>query len=367
MTGFVLATLLASSAPGLADSATEAPADRGLPAAPSAEATRDSTLCTTLCAQPRLTSHKESRPALETVDAAGLGFALGAWGGLWQVAGAGAAEGARLEAFGWKDAAVLGPVAGGFISKGLLHRREPALGRGRMGCKDVDSGPCGIDKGVTRALAGRWLDASDTRRRNYFDSVSYATLAATLGQSLGMTLGDGRPGRKEVLLVPVEAGVLALGLTDVVKHVFHRPRPYAHSCEPPAPDALAKPDAQLSFFSGHTAAAFALAVANGRVASELGFRDAGAVKWTGLALAASTGVLRIAAGRHYLSDVLAGAAVGVGAALAVGKLHERREDGSATGAAPRAAGVQLTLPLGGATLVNGRLGPGFALSLSRHW
>ena len=52
-----------------------------------------------------------------------------------------------------------------------------------------------------------------------------------------------------------------------------------------------------SFYSAHTALAFASAFGSCRVS-------------IALPIAAGTGYFRIAAGRHYLTDVLAGAAAG---------------------------------------------------------
>ena len=109
-------------------------------------------------------------------------------------------------------------------------------------------------------------------------------------------------------LVVVEATALAVALNGVVKLVVARQRPYAHfrdsSLAPPDPDE------NLSFYSGHTNLAFAVAVASGTVASMRGYRLAPVVWATSLPWAAVTGYLRIAADRHYLTDVLTGALIG---------------------------------------------------------
>jgi membrane-associated phospholipid phosphatase len=87
-----------------------------------------------------------------------------------------------------------------------------------------------------------------------------------------------------------------------------------------------------SFFSGHTTAAFTAAVFTGYT---YGLKHPGsaAVPWVwggSLATAAAVGGLRIAAGKHFPSDILAGAAVGSLFGYLVPRLHLRR--------APRVAG-----------------------------
>jgi membrane-associated phospholipid phosphatase len=76
-------------------------------------------------------------------------------------------------------------------------------------------------------------------------------------------------------------------------------------------------DDDVSFFSGHTTEAFALASAAGTVATMRGYRWA-PVTWVfGGGLAAGTGYLRLAADRHWFTDVLVGMIVGVGIGMAV--------------------------------------------------
>ncbi len=65
-----------------------------------------------------------------------------------------------------------------------------------------------------------------------------------------------------------------------------------------------------SFFSGHSSGAFSLVFALARVHHD---RKDPRTKWvwgTGLPLAGTTALLRVAADKHYMTDVLTGAAVG---------------------------------------------------------
>ena len=115
------------------------------------------------------------------------------------------------------------------------------------------------------------------------------------------------------VLVIAEAGVLAMDLDQVTKFAVGRQRPFVHfhtgSGDPS--------DDDLSFFSGHTTAAFSLAVAGGTVATMRGYRLAPWVWAQGLALGVATGYLRIAADKHYFTDVLTGALVGSAVGFAV--------------------------------------------------
>lgn len=105
-----------------------------------------------------------------------------------------------------------------------------------------------------------------------------------------------------------------------------------------------------SFFSGHTTAAFTAAVFTGYT---YGLKHPGSasVPWVwGGSLAAATGVgaLRIAAGKHFPSDILAGAAVGSLFGYLVPRLHLRKApkataSGDAPGREKRKIDLDLTL------------------------
>jgi membrane-associated phospholipid phosphatase len=110
-------------------------------------------------------------------------------------------------------------------------------------------------------------------------------------------------------LVVVEATALAVALNDVVKLIVARQRPYVHFRDA-SHQAPPDPDDNLSFYSGHTNLAFAVAVASGTVASMRGYRLAPVVWASSLPWAAVTGYLRIAADKHYLTDVVTGALIG---------------------------------------------------------
>lgn len=101
------------------------------------------------------------------------------------------------------------------------------------------------------------------------------------------------------------AAALALGVNQAIGRLWFRERPFAAH---PATLLLAAPSGDPSFPSDHAAAAFAIAVSVALASRRLGAAF--------LAAAAAIAVSRVAVGLHYPSDVLAGAAIGAGAAVA---------------------------------------------------
>src|SRR4051812_8722936 len=101
------------------------------------------------------------------------------------------------------------------------------------------------------------------------------------------------------------AAAIAMLTNQVISHLWDRPRPFtAHAA---ATHLLSAPSPDPSFPSDHAAVAFAIAFA------VLAFSRRGGIVF--LAAATVIGLSRIALGMHYPSDVLAGVAVGWGAAL----------------------------------------------------
>ena len=165
----------------------------------------------------------------------------------------------------------------------------------------------------------------------------------------------------------VDSVAVTVILTQAVKYAVRRERPADTTCHP---DRTSEPDRNLSFFSGHTAVAFAL-IASAHETSRLRGRPRNDWLWLGGASAVATGYLRVAGDRHYLIDVVTGAGVG----YLVGRLtprHLRRSKApDISGAhpewegAPRAPTLALTKALGadrGVLLQVGK-GPGRSLQV----
>ena len=143
-----------------------------------------------------------------------------------------------------------------------------------------------------------------------------------------------------------QAVLVSAGLNQGVKFAVQRPRPLLY--DRPADDpALDSPDNHLSFYSGHTTTAFAAGMA---WAFTFARRHPGspwrfAAYGGAAALGSTVGLLRVLAGKHFVSDVLVGAVAGTVIGLGLPWLHLR--SGSDVGVAARAGGgmVVVSVPL----------------------
>lgn len=115
------------------------------------------------------------------------------------------------------------------------------------------------------------------------------------------------------------------GLNQIARSAKLWPRPYIYAEEGEGREAAenAKGEAYGSFFSGHASAAFTTAVFTAKLFDEMNPASpySGIVWATSLSLAGFVGVLRIAAGKHYPTDVVAGALVGTGVSILVLESH----------------------------------------------
>jgi membrane-associated phospholipid phosphatase len=132
--------------------------------------------------------------------------------------------------------------------------------------------------------------------------------------------------------IPVIAGmylqslILGVAFPAFSKGGFQRIRPYAYNPDVPMEIKL-RSETKRSFFSGHTTVSFASTVFLSSVYSRY-YPDSNAKPyiWTGSLLLASTvGYLRVAAGSHFLSDVLVGAIIGSAIGYFIPKIHETDE------------------------------------------
>jgi membrane-associated phospholipid phosphatase len=118
-------------------------------------------------------------------------------------------------------------------------------------------------------------------------------------------------------LIVLEAVMAALVADQVTKFAAGRERPFVSDLTPAQKTMTRDPsDNNLSFFSGHTTFTAAFAFAGGTLALLRGYKYPWLVWILGCAVSATTAVLRIAADKHYFTDVLVGTAVG--AAFGVG-------------------------------------------------
>jgi membrane-associated phospholipid phosphatase len=149
----------------------------------------------------------------------------------------------------------------------------------------------------------RWTPPFPTEtQRKIADAASWVTVLTTVALdtreswnghcsempfSKASPIGDPTPRVRCFLMQGTRLGI-TYGAVFLIKKLVHRDRPCAPDCGGDRPE--------FSFYSGHTALAF----------STLG----GPRLAFSLPLAIGTGGLRIGAGKHYLTDVLAAAAIG---------------------------------------------------------
>jgi membrane-associated phospholipid phosphatase len=181
----------------------------------------------------------------------------------------------------------------------------------------------------------RWEEPKAAAYASDFGALLLAPPTAFVGlASAAAHEGAGRNTSLDALLV-VEATAASTMLNQIVKFTFARERPYARY-HTRGLDVLPA-DSRLSFYSGHTSITTALAAASGTVAYLRGYRLAPLCWIPGAAIAATTGYLRIAADKHYLSDVLVGAAAGSLLGILIPVAFHPRRDGapeSSTSSAP---------------------------------
>jgi membrane-associated phospholipid phosphatase len=106
-------------------------------------------------------------------------------------------------------------------------------------------------------------------------------------------------------------------LVEIAKYTFQRPLPRTYAGDRSLIDS---PGGYRSFYSGHTSTAFAALTAS---AMTLRLRYGERVwPWlVALFIGSSVAVERVAAGRHFPTDVLVGAVVGSGVGIVVPALH----------------------------------------------
>jgi undecaprenyl-diphosphatase len=156
----------------------------------------------------------------------------------------------------------------------------------------------------------------------------------------------------------VETLTVTMAVTNLAKVAVRRPRPLAYTAAAQHKDdpgySNTDTDSSLSFFSGHTSTTAALAA----TATYLAFaRSPRSVRpWltliAGTALTSFVGFERVRAGKHFPTDVLAGAMAGAGVGLLVPHLHRTDRDGQRAywlGAAP----MTYDTARGGVVSING--------------
>lgn len=140
--------------------------------------------------------------------------------------------------------------------------------------------------------------------------------AATVDRGVG---GGERFGRDAIVILETYAATYFA--TNVLKVLAHRLRPFNY--DPTQVERRRDGDSRLSFPSGHTSMAFAGAATFASMLDQRYPAEAWAIgaSAAGFVLATAVGVNRVLAGRHFPTDVLFGAAIGVGLGFLIPALH----------------------------------------------
>jgi len=177
--------------------------------------------------------------------------------------------------------------AGGLaVLPGLLH-----LPRGAAACAPCD--PAGLGE------IDRWVVRLDSRGAG---TASNVILVGVVGGGL---LASETRGNAAMMVNAVAFTSLT---TEWTKALVHRSRPIMYTAQ--APNVAGDRDNRRSFPSGHTATAFAVATSYTVMARRQQLPHANRNTILLFSGAASVGALRVAAGRHFVTDVLGGAVLG---------------------------------------------------------
>lgn len=165
-------------------------------------------------------------------------------------------------------------------------------------CAPCDpAGVPGFDRWIIRPPVGSFSDASD------------ALLLGLAGGTLAHTATRDQGWRRVV--VSLEAVAWTVGLSEIGKAIVGRKRPVLYTER--APEVAEDVFNQRSMPSGHTSAAFALATSYWLNNDDVGT----APKIMATVGAVGVAVLRVAAAKHFPSDVVVGAALGTATAFGV--------------------------------------------------
>jgi membrane-associated phospholipid phosphatase len=177
--------------------------------------------------------------------------------------------------------------------------------------------PPAFDRAVRNALV--W---GDTGRAHFLSSMDAYVVSPIVGFGL-LVASDHAASWSRVIddTLPVaETVAISQVLTQIVKFSVSRQRPYAHFA---APGATPTNDDNLSFWSGHSALGFSITASAGLICHWRHYWTEPYVWTAGIALSLSTEYLRVAADKHYLSDVFIGGVVGIGSGLLIPRLMRR--------------------------------------------
>jgi len=203
----------------------------------------------------------------------------------------------------------------GFVSTGLAFHGLSLLLAHNNADRQTPMIDIGRVPGIDRVATRQWSLAAHRQSNVLFGLAAAASIAGGIVNQHGE-----RP------LLPVaivaEAGLLTSGLTNTVKELVRRPRPYLYNTDVPS-SAYRSSEDYVSFWSGHTANLAAITFSTAcMVQRSDASPNAKTFTWIGAAAApAAMAYLRVRAGRHFPTDVLTGYVVGALVGVVVPYFH----------------------------------------------
>ena len=180
----------------------------------------------------------------------------------------------------------------------------------------------GLDDGVRRLFVPigavhldgvRWADITS--------NITYLAAPVLLFALDAWMVWDARGSWRDWLVdvtLTLEATAAVMSVNQGVKFAVGRERPFVSDLSPAQKASTTSVnDNDLSFFSAHSATTAALTAASGVIAWLRGYRHPWLAWLLGGVVSLVTGTLRLAADKHYFTDVMTGWAFGAGVGLAV--------------------------------------------------
>ncbi len=199
-------------------------------------------------------------------------------------------------------------ATGGLVMVAWVIELEPA--RCAPLCDPEDLNP--VDKPVAGFYNKTWSLSSD---------ISLGVLG--IGIITTLFVDEGWKNGLNDLVVMLESFAAANSLAIIISSATRRPRPLVYGEKAPVGERLTY-FSSLSFFSGHTAGAFALSLS---LFNTIWRRKPGSpLSWVvlgvGIALSGAIATGRVMGGKHFPTDVLVGAGVGTAMGFAIPAMHK---------------------------------------------
>jgi membrane-associated phospholipid phosphatase len=211
----------------------------------------------------------------------------------------------------------------GFVGPDLITKPQPE----DLTCADAWCDPGGFDTAVRSLLVAdepRWAGTT-----SHVFTVGLTPVVAFGGAIVGAA-SSGRAGPAiQDSVVLLDVFLLSTGVNSVAKVSGKRQRPGFHFGREALTEADGHPREEfVSFYSGDTTWAFALAAGGTTLAYLRGYPHARYVALASGTFALTGGILRITADMHWATDVLAGAVSGVAIGAGVPLLLHGRVPGT---------------------------------------